>query len=450
MTYQQTLNYLFNTLPMYQRIGQAAYKKDLTNTLALSKAAGNPHQKLRCIHVAGTNGKGSTTHFLAAILIAHGLRVGIYTSPHYKDFRERIKINDEYIDPKSVVDFIQKYKKNIDDIQPSFFEMTVVMAFDYFAQQNVDIAIIEVGLGGRLDSTNIISPLISVITNISLDHQAMLGETLPEIAGEKAGIIKSNTPVVISETQETVKNVFLEKAKKENASIYFADENYSILSCETDFLHSMSIVVRDKKTQSGKNMTKKYEINALGKYQTKNVLGVLQTIDVLNDLYGYNIPNKSIQKGLSSVKRLTKMQGRWEILQNNPLIIADSGHNEGGLRQTMQQLAAVLREKKLKSKKEGYKEGYEAKIHFVLGVVNDKTLNQMFELLPKHALYYFAKADIPRGLDAEVLRELAASFGLLGEAYDKVEAALEAAKKAVNYYDIIFIGGSCFTVAEVI
>ncbi len=445
MTYQATLDYLFASLPMYQRIGQAAYKKDLTNTLALSEIAGNPHKKLRCIHVAGTNGKGSSTHFLAAILIAHGLRVGIYTSPHYKDFRERIKINDEYIDPKSVVDFIQKYKKNIDDIQPSFFEMTVVMAFDYFAQQNVDIAIIEVGLGGRLDSTNIISPLISVITNISLDHQAMLGETLPEIAGEKAGIIKSNTPVVISETQETVKNVFLEKAKKENAALYFADKTYEILACETDFLSKMRLTVANKNDEEEYRYgTYNYELDALGKYQIKNILGVLKTIDVLNEHYNFEITPKSIEKGLANVKNLTKMQGRWQILEEKPLIIADSGHNEGGLSQTMQQLDIIYQEKKQKN----------GKLHFILGVVNDKTLDKMLTLLPKHAIYYFAKADIPRGLNAETLKEIAADFGILGNAFNSVQEALDAAKNIAKNNDanndIIFVGGSCFMVAEVI
>ncbi len=433
MTYTETLNYMFASLPMYQRIGAAAFKKDLTNTLALCEAIGNPQQKLRTIHIAGTNGKGSTTHFLAAILAAQGLRVGIYTSPHYRDFRERIKIGAEYISEQAVIQFIADNKSILERIEPSFFEMTVAMAFDYFAKQNVDIALIEVGLGGRLDSTNIITPLLSVITNISFDHQAMLGNTLPEIAGEKAGIIKPNIPVVISETQDAVKAVFIGKAKAENAPIYFADASYSVQRFENNYTSPIKVSILKNTSQQID-----YQIDAFGEYQLKNIIGVLKSIDILNETYDFGIKNEAIASGLSNVRTLTNMQGRWQILAQNPLTIADSGHNEGGLSQTMQQLAGVI--DNLKS----------PTLHFILGVVNDKTIDTMLTLLPKNALYYFAKADIPRGLDATELQTLANGFALKGEAFASVEEAFAEVKSRAQKNDVIFIGGSCFTVAEVL
>ncbi|MEY4927716.1 MAG: hypothetical protein RI894_2152 [Bacteroidota bacterium] len=424
---------MFASLPMYQRIGAAAFKKDLTNTLALCEAIGNPQQKLRCIHIAGTNGKGSTTHFLAAILAAQGLRVGLYTSPHYRDFRERIKIGAEYISEQAVIAFIAENKAILERIEPSFFEMTVAMAFDYFAKQAVDIALIEVGLGGRLDSTNIITPLVSVITNISFDHQAMLGNTLVEIAGEKAGIIKPKIPVIISETQAEVKSVFIEKAAAQNAPIFFADTTYSVQSFENDYTNKMKVSILKNKIQ-----VLDYQIDAFGEYQLKNMVGVLKTVDILNEIYGFGIEAETAAKGLSDVRALTKMQGRWQLLAQKPLIIADSGHNEGGLNQTMRQLTAICNTLENPS------------LHFVLGVVNDKTLDTMLALLPKNAVYYFAKADIPRGLVAEELQREARRFDLIGDTYSSVEAALAGAKSKASARDIIFIGGSCFTVAEVL
>ena len=438
MTYQQTLDYMFASLPMYQRIGSEAFKKDLTNTLALCEALGNPQHKIRCVHVAGTNGKGSTTHFIAAILAAQGLKVGIYTSPHYLDFRERIKIGSEYISEAAVIEFIARAKPVLEAIKPSFFEMTVAMAFDYFANQNVDIAVIEVGLGGRLDSTNIITPLLSVITNISLDHQAMLGDTLPEIAGEKAGIIKPKVPVVIAETQLELEAVFRNKAAAENAPIFFADKTYTISAFSTDYeTNTMQVSILDSETKK-----ETYRLDALGDYQLKNVVGALKTIAILNLYHSFEISTETIKKGLAAVRKLTKMQGRWQVLATKPFTIADSGHNEGGLRQTMTQLAAFCQTKR--------ETAQTSRLHFVLGVVNDKALDTILALLPKNAVYYFAKADIPRGLEAHLLQSEAARFGLNGTTHSSTQEAYQIAQKKATDDDIIFIGGSCFTVAEVI
>lgn len=438
MTYQQTIEYMFASLPMYQRIGSEAFKKDLTNTVALCEALGNPQDKIKCIHVAGTNGKGSTTHFIASILAAQGLKVGIYTSPHYLDFRERIKIGSDYITEAAVIDFIAQAKPILEAIKPSFFEMTVAMAFDYFAKQNVDIAVIEVGLGGRLDSTNIITPLLSVITNISLDHQAMLGNTLPEIAAEKAGIIKPNVPVVVAETQGEVEAVFRNKAAATNSPLFFADKTYSVSTFFTDYdVNAMHVSI-------SQNDTKKetYILDALGNYQLKNLIGALKAIDILNQYYAFEISIQTVKKGLIAVRKLTKMQGRWQVLARKPFTIADSGHNEGGLRQTMTQLAALLQAKRETAEN--------SRLHFVLGVVNDKTLDSILVLLPKNAVYYFAKADIPRGLEAHLLQTEAAHFKLTGTAHSSTQEAYQTAQKSASEGDIIFIGGSCFTVAEVI
>jgi dihydrofolate synthase / folylpolyglutamate synthase len=428
MTYTETLNYLFAALPMYQRVGAAAFKKDLTNTLALCAAADNPQHKIKMIHVAGTNGKGSSSHFLAAILQAAGYRVGVYTSPHYRDFRERIKINGVYIPENAVINFVKKHKTDFERIEPSFFEMTVVMAFDYFATENVDVAIVEVGLGGRLDSTNVITPLLSLITNISLDHQDMLGDTPPLIAAEKAGIIKSNVPVVVSETHPETQAVFIQKANEVVSSLQFADDIYRII--EVDYNEKLRVVVANKNTE------KNFILDASGAYQAKNLLGVLCAVDILQTHFDKITP-ETIAFGLENVKKLTNMIGRWQILGESPTIIADSGHNEGGLRQTMPQLAALVTQKNVP-------------LHFVLGVVRDKDIARMLSLLPKNATYYFAKADIPRGMPADELQQKAGEHQLYGNCFDSIATALAAAKTAAKNSDIVFVGGSCFTVAEVL
>ena len=428
MTYPETLNYLFAALPMYQRVGAAAFKKDLTNTLALCAAADNPQHKIRTIHVAGTNGKGSSSHFLAAILQASGYKVGVYTSPHYRDFRERIKINGVYISENAVMNFVKRYKSDFERIEPSFFEMTVVMAFDYFAAENVDVAIIEVGLGGRLDSTNVITPLLSLITNISLDHQDMLGDTLPLIAAEKAGIIKANVPVVVSETHAETQDVFIQKAVAVGSAIQFADAHYTLKL--VDYNEKLNVLIAYKNTQTA------YILDASGAYQAKNLLGVLCAIDILR-LYFDKITNETIAFGLANVKTLTNMMGRWQILGESPTTLADSGHNEGGLRQTMPQLTALVAQKN-------------ATLHFVLGVVRDKDIARMLALLPKNATYYFAKADIPRGMPANELQQKAAEHNLHGNTFENIAAALASAKAAAKSTDIVFVGGSCFTVGEVL
>lgn len=428
--YQQTLNYLYTQLPMYQRIGDAAFKKDLTNIRKLCDALGNPFEKYPTIHIAGTNGKGSTTHLLAALFQTKGLKVGVYTSPHYRDFRERMKINGEYISEQEVVDFVNKNKPLFDEIQPSFFEITVAMAFDYFANNAVDIAIIETGLGGRLDSTNIITPILSIITNISFDHQNMLGDTLPLIAGEKAGIIKPNVPVVIGETHEETAGVFMDKAIKENAPISFADSFYTAVPLENDGIKSY-YEIRELGHHS--LIFNRLALDLAGHYQAKNLITVIQSAEVLASL-GWQFSDAEIIKAMANVRALTNMIGRWEILNENPLTITDSGHNEDGIKQVMAQLATMK-----------FKE-----LHFVLGMVNDKDQSKILNLLPKNALYYFCKPDIPRGLEATILQKKAAECGLIGEVYDSVNEALRSATGDATAEDLIFVGGSTFVVAEVV
>ena len=406
MNYSETLTWMFEKLPMYQRLGKAAFKKDLTNTLELSKELGFPEQQFKSIHVGGTNGKGSVSHMLASILQTSGYKVGLYTSPHLKDFRERIKINGQEIPEQDVVDFIGHYQTFLETQQLSFFEMTVGMAFDYFAKQQVDIAIIEVGLGGRLDSTNIITPLLSVITNIGLDHMAFLGDTLEKIAGEKAGIIKQNIPVVIGETVPETQSVFLNKAKAETAPIYFARDLEALLP----------------------------DCDLKGSYQKNNIRTALQALAVLNKIEGWAIKKAEIENGLANVKLNTRFQGRWEILGKQPKIIADTGHNEEGLRLVIKQLL-----------QESYQQ-----LHIVLGVVNDKDLDKILPLFPKEALYYFCKPDVPRGMDAEYLQKKAQDFFLNGDVFTSVGDAFKTAKQSAKASDVIFVGGSTFTVAEIL
>jgi dihydrofolate synthase/folylpolyglutamate synthase len=402
MNYQQTLDWMFAQLPMYQREGKTAFKKDLTNILAFSKELNFPEKKFKSIHVGGTNGKGSTSHMLASILQEAGYKVGLYTSPHLKSFTERIRINGEEIPKQEVTSFIAKNKAFLEKQRLSFFEMTVGLAFDYFAKERVDIAIIEVGLGGRLDSTNIITPEISVITNIGLDHTEFLGETLPEIAFEKAGIIKKNVPVIIGEKQTEVINVFLEKTKECTSEIY--------------------VGLKDDKN---------YTSDLLGDYQRANAKTAVAAIQQLK---GFTVSEKNISEGLLNVVKNTSLKGRWQVLQENPKVICDTAHNKEGLRIVLNQLS-----------KEGYR-----KLHIVLGVVSDKDLGAILPMFPKEATYYFCRPNIPRGLSEAILQEKASTFKLFGEKYISVKKALESALLDASQGDTIYIGGSTFVVAEII
>ncbi|RNL54444.1 bifunctional folylpolyglutamate synthase/dihydrofolate synthase [Pedobacter jejuensis] len=427
MNYQQTLEFLYSKLPMFTRIGASAFKKDLTNTIILCEALGNPQNNFKTIHVAGTNGKGSTSHMLASVLQAQGYKTGLYTSPHLKDFRERIRINGKMISKAEVKSFVQANKKIIYKIEPSFFEATVAMAFEHFAKHKVDIAVIEVGLGGRLDSTNIIKPEISVITNISLDHTNMLGNTLKEIAGEKAGIIKKGIPVVIGETQEESQPVFIAKAESVGAPIYFAD----------DFLMVEDISVKNNMLKlsvyEGEELKyPKLKSDLTGLYQPKNMVTVLKALEILNQQKEFNIDKQAIYSGLRQVKKLTQLQGRWQTLNVNPLIICDTGHNEAGIKEVLKNIEQTAFEK----------------LHMVFGMVKDKDITKVLSLLPKKATYYFCKPDIERGLEAEELLKQAEVFDLKGITYNSVVDAKNAAIEKAQQNDLIFIGGSTFVVAE--
>ncbi|MDR6301937.1 bifunctional folylpolyglutamate synthase/dihydrofolate synthase [Mesonia maritima] len=406
MNYKETLDWMFQQLPMYQKQGKTAFKKDLTNSLALSKHLGFPHKKFKSIHVAGTNGKGSTSHMLASVLQECGYRVGLYTSPHLKDFRERIKINGKDVSEEFVVNFIEENSEFLQDLRPSFFEMTVAMAFQYFAEENIDVAIIEVGLGGRLDSTNIITPELSVITNIGLDHTQFLGNTLEEIASEKAGIIKKGIPVVIGESAKNTRLVFEEKAQETGSCISFANEM---------------------------NIWAAYPSDLKGNYQEHNKKTVIASLEILRSL-GWSIDESNIKAGIAKTKSNTNLKGRWETLSLNPKVICDTAHNAEGLRCVIRQLL-----------EEDFK-----KLHIVLGVVNDKDLSLILPLFPKEAKYYFCKPSIPRGMDALLLQNSAEKYNLFGETYNSVERAYLAANEAATLDDLIFIGGSTFTVAEII
>ncbi|MEX0312992.1 MAG: folylpolyglutamate synthase/dihydrofolate synthase family protein [Allomuricauda sp.] len=403
MTYQETLDWMFQQLPMYQQKGPDALKNKLENILFFSKVLENPHEKFKSIHVAGTNGKGSSSHMLASILQEAGYKVGLYTSPHLKDFRERIKINGNPVSEEYVTEFIKTHKSFLEENELSFFEMTVGMAFLYFATEQVDIAVIEVGLGGRLDSTNIIVPEISLITNIGLDHTQILGDTLEKIAMEKAGIVKRGIPVVISETQPETEGIFKIIAAQRDAKIVFADQ----------------MLLSD------------YETDLLGAYQEKNVKGVVTTI---TQLKGFKIEEKHILKGLSNCVKNTGILGRWQILEENPMVVCDTAHNKEGLQIILEQL------RKLSPKK----------MHFVLGFVNDKNLDGILTLFPKQAEYYFVKPDIPRGLDTESLWSMASKHGLNGEVFSTVKNGFEAAISQAGQNDIVYVGGSTFVVAEVV
>jgi len=407
MDYQQTLEYLFRALPMYQRIGKSAYKKNLDNTLALCEALGNPQNKFKTVHVAGTNGKGSSSHMLSAILQSAGYKTGLYTSPHLKSFTERIRIDGDQITQQAVIDFVNDHKVLIEEIKPSFFEITVAMAFDYFASQFVDIAVIEVGLGGRLDSTNVISPEVSLITNIGLDHQEMLGDTLEAIAVEKAGIIKKKVPVVIGKRQPETRVVFEKAAKKLNSPIIFAEEAYP-------------------------NNRNSFELQLKGNYQHQNVSGVLAVVNLLN-ANGFNISSDDIKYGLANTVDLTGIKGRWQKLQEQPLMICDTGHNVDGIQMILKQILRIP-----------HKE-----LHIVWGMVDDKDSRPMLSLLPKDGKYYFCQANVPRAKKAQLLYEEAGKFGFKGEIVEDVNNAIAAAKQQANKDDLIFIGGSTFVIAEI-
>jgi len=413
---------------MYSRIGAAAYKNDLTNTIYLCEALGNPQKQFKSIHIAGTNGKGSTSHILAAILQTGGYKTGLYTSPHLVDFRERIKVDGKFCDEQFVIDFTKKVMPLIDEISPSFFEITVAMAFYYFALQQVDIAVIEVGLGGRLDSTNIITPELCIITNIGFDHMNMLGNTLPAIAFEKAGIIKSNVPVIIGEYLPETKPVFEEKALKEDAPIIFAQEKRYVADFKSE-AHLLTVEV----AETHNDLHETYQLDLPGIYQTKNLLTVLEAAHQLHG-QGFNTPTASVRKALTHVKKLTGLHGRWELINTNPNIIIDVAHNEDGIKQLVVQLELC---------------SYQH-LHIVIGMAKDKEVDHVLALLPKLATYYFTKAQIPRALDEVVLKTKALMYNLEGYSYPSVQKALQAAKTNAHKDDLILVCGSVFVVGEVV
>jgi dihydrofolate synthase/folylpolyglutamate synthase len=487
MTYQETIQYLYSQLPLFTRVGQSAYKANLNNTIELCRRLDNPHHNFKAVHIGGTNGKGSTSHMLAAILQTAGYKTGLYTSPHLKDFRERIRINGQMIGEQEVIDFVALNRVNFDEIRPSFFEMNVALAFDVFAKEKVDIAVVEVGLGGRLDSTNVITPLLSVITNIGWDHMNILGDTLQLIATEKAGIIKPGSPVVIGERQPEVETIFIDKAKRENSRITFASDIFTVVKSEVGSrkskVESQKSEVESQKSGlieqdqylsveiariSGSSATSEFNVptapplslpsspglstsdfqlptsgfrlptldlrlDLTGTYQLKNVKTVLCAVDELR-LQGFNINDEHIKTALSQVTKLTGLRGRWEILSHHPLTICDTGHNPEGIAEVLKNIASV---------------NYEH-LHFVIGMVNDKDAGKILQMLPQNATYYFCKPDIPRGLDAESLKRKAESFGLSGDNYTSVKAALKAAQQGAGKNDLVFVGGSTFVVAEVI
>lgn len=428
MTYQETLTYLYQQLPMFSRTGAAAYKKDLHNIKALCQALGNPQHKLKCIHVAGTNGKGSTSHMLAAVLQEAGYKTGLYTSPHIRDFGERIRINGTMIQEYFVVEFTERIKDICDEIQPSFFEVTVAMAFAYFAQERTDFVVLETGLGGRLDSTNIITPILSVITNIGYDHMDLLGDTLAEIASEKAGIIKENIPVVIGESNNETRQVFIDSANKKQAPLKFAEEEYIIEYIADE---GGMLLCNIKNIQSG--VVEKLRLDLVGLYQSKNARTVLCTVDELRKL-GVQIPEAALHSGMDNVKGITGFKGRWDVIQRKPTVIIDAAHNRDGIAQIIDQL--------------GNK--YAAtNIHFVLGFVKDKNPSTLLELFPAEANYYYTNAHIPRALLHGDLKNIGIEKGLHGESYDDINAALQAAISNAGENDVVMVCGSFYILGEI-
>lgn len=412
---------------MFTRVGASAYKKDLDNTIALCAVLDNPERKFKSIHIAGTNGKGSTSHMLASVLQAQGYKTGLYTSPHLRDFRERIRINGAMIPEEVVTAFTHKMEAKILSIEPSFFELTMCMAFDYFARENVDIAVIETGMGGRLDSTNIIMPELCIITNIGYDHMEFLGNDLASIAGEKAGIIKKNTPVIIGKTQPETKTVFKRKAEEMAAPLLFADTLWKCTSDDRKENYQSFLVQRDEEEKQN------IRLDLMGSYQANNLPGVLEAIHQLKEK-GFPCDPISIEKGLSRVQATTGLMGRWQRLNEIPRVICDTAHNEDGIREVLHMLD---------------QESFE-RLHFVIGMVGDKDVNKVLSMLPKDVSYYFTQASIPRAMPADELSIKAHAFGLKGEVYPRVEEALDAAKQQAGDKDLIFVGGSTFVVAEVV
>lgn len=451
---------MYDALPMFHRIGSAAYKANLDNTIAICNLLNNPQDKFKSVHIAGTNGKGSTSHMLASILQSAGYKVGLYTSPHLKDFRERIRINGKMIPQKFVIDFVSKHQSDFKRIQPSFFEMTVGLAFDYFSKQKVDIAVIEVGLGGRLDSTNVITPLLSVITNISYDHQNLLGTTLQKIAAEKAGIIKPGIPVVIGETQAGIKSIFTKKALDCNSPVFFADKLYKLKNYKQESKKGKLYLCADVYRPT-KLIISGLRCELPGLYQLKNIRTVLMAIEILSrpslparlpKLFNvgmvprlpaeafqrrhgpFNISFGHIYNGITSVVSQTGLMGRWQVLGEKPLVVADTGHNEAGIKEVLRQIRIIPHKK----------------LHIVLGMVNDKDIKSILGLLPKGAIYYFCKPGIPRGLNEKELQQQAYRAGLKGSSFNSVKSAYKAARLEAAKTDMVFVGGSTFVVAEVV
>ena len=435
MRYQETIDYLYTRLPMFSRIGAAAIKPNLDNTIAICKFLGHPEKKIKTIHIAGTNGKGSTSHMLASIFQEAGYKTGLYTSPHLYDFRERIKVNGQMCSQDFVIDFTNKVKPCIEKIEPSFFEITVGMAFDYFVQEKVDIAIIETGLGGRLDSTNVIEPELSIITNIGFDHMALLGNTLEAIASEKAGIIKKDTPVVIGTLDTATKKVFEDKANKENAPIYFAEDFVEFKSFQNNWQNALfefnqpMIHLLDAPLFP-KNFTIECDLPA--KYQAKNLKAVLVAAQLLSTM-GWKLTSGKVMKALSQIKKNNGLMGRWECIQESPRVILDVAHNEHGVHALLEQLASL----------------HYQQLHIVTGMVKDKDIQAVLQLLPKNALYYFTQSHIPRALPVHELAVQASVLGLNGHSFEDVNIALKGAIKNANLNDLILVIGSIFLVAEV-
>ncbi len=427
MNYAETLDYLYNTLPMFSRMGSAAFKKDLTNIQALCAHLGHPQQRFQSIHVGGTNGKGSVSHMLAATLQTAGYKTGLYTSPHLKDFRERIRVDGQMANEAFVVDFIENHKAFIESIQPSFFEITVAMAFEYFAQQQVEVAVVEVGLGGRLDSTNIVQPVLSVITNIGWDHMNLLGNTLEAIAGEKAGIIKPNTPVVVGEKQPATEPIFRQVAQQKEAPLLFAEDRFQLMDYQLA-ADRLVLQVQDKE----QDQTKTYQLDLPGIYQTKNILTVLQSIEVLKQKH-FSISEQQVQTAFQQTKKITGLSGRWEVVHQAPAVVLEVAHNEDGMRQMLAHLAAL----------------HYQQLHIILGMVKDKEVEKVLALLPTQAHYYFTQAHIPRALEATALQAKAAVFHLQGQVYQEVNQALQEALQQAAPEDMIVVCGSIFLVAEV-
>ena len=427
MDYQQTINFLFTRLPLYSRIGAAAYKPNLDNTIRLCESLDNPHTKFKSVHIAGTNGKGSVSHILAAIFQTAGYKTGLYTSPHLKDFRERIKVNGEMVSEEFVIDFTKRIKPLIEEIEPSFFEITVAMAFDYFEKQKVDIAIIETGLGGRLDSTNIITPELSIITNIGLDHINILGDSLEKIAGEKAGIIKQNVPVIIGEVLHETQPVFEKIASDKNADLTIASLKRQAMEWKWE-KHELIVEV----SEAHKTDHKVYHLDLAGLYQIKNLLTVLEACSQLQQ-QGWKIDDLIIHKAIRQVKKITGLHGRWDIIHEHPLVVLDVGHNEDGIKQIVKQIELTDHHE----------------LHIILGMVNDKEIEKILKLLPATANYYFTQAQIPRALPANILQQKAEAIGLKGKTYPDVNIALKEAKDMADKNDLILVCGSVFLVGEV-